>query len=459
MACTRQKTEVSFPNVLLIFPDQMRADAMGCMNNPDVKTPNLDQLAANGVLLTNTYSNTPVCCPARATILTGKYAHSHGLVTNDLRLKESEITLAELLKEKGYQTGFIGKWHLDGGPKEPGYISPERRQGFDFWAANECNHNHFKGRYFKGIDTIPTHFDEFEPKVWVDEAIRFLKERKNSPFFLTIAPGPPHDPYMAPEKFRNLYDAAKITMPPNWEKGVKNGGKIDLANYYGMITAIDEQLGRLFQKIDSLGLRENTIILFISDHGDMLGSHGRVFKRQPWEESAKVPGIVSWPKIIPSGKKTEALFSTVDVLPTLLDFCGIEIPSFVQGVSIKNSIIGDDPGQKSVYFEILGPCAWQEVENGWRGIRTADFKYARYPDRAWILYDLENDPFELNNLAGNPEYSQLEKELDNLLVEQMKKHGDKWDNNWTYPFADNFELGKYQAFYSIDEYLKWKATK
>ena len=118
------------PNILFLFPDQMRAQAMGCMGNPDVKTPNLDQLASEGILFRNTFANTPVCCPARANILTGKYAHKNGMIANDLRLRESETTIAELLAADGYRTGFIGKWHLDGGPRQPGFIPPgERRQG------------------------------------------------------------------------------------------------------------------------------------------------------------------------------------------------------------------------------------------------------------------------------------------------------------------------------------------
>ena len=138
------------PNILFLFPDQMRGQAMGCMGDPNVKSPNLDRLASEGMLFRNTFANTPVCCPARAVILTGKYAHANGMTANDLRLRESEITLAEILRDAGYRTGFIGKWHLDGGPRMPGWVPPgPRRQGFEFWAANEVNHNHFDSQYFR----------------------------------------------------------------------------------------------------------------------------------------------------------------------------------------------------------------------------------------------------------------------------------------------------------------------
>lgn len=444
------------PNVILYFPDQMRADAMGCMGNPDVKTPHLDKFARDGVLLRNTFSNTPVSCPARAVILTGRYAHTTGLVANDLRLKEQEVTIAEILRSQGYSTAFIGKWHLDGGPKDPGYVPPQRRQGFDYWAANECNHQHFKGVYFRN-DSVPIQNKAFETTTWTDEAIRFLDSGVQGPFIMTIAPGPPHDPYKATEEYRRLYDTAKLTMRPNWKAGIKNGSKEDLAQYYGMISAIDAEFGRLLHELEKRNLRRNTIILFFSDHGDMLGSHGRVFKRQPWEESVKVPGIISWLGKIPQGKECNALFSTVDIMPTLLDFCSIPIPGNIQGQSLKPSITGKHPGPEAVFFSIYGPCKWQGVDGGWRGIRTNRYKYAAYENKPWVLYDLQTDPYEMENLVGKPGYEKLEKKMDQLLRKYMKKSVDSWKLNWTYPFADNFELTK-EAFYSIDEFFNARST-
>lgn len=444
------------PNILLIFPDQLRSDALACMGNPDVKTPYLDELARSGALLANTYSNTPVCCPARATIFTGKYAHSNGMITNDLRLADEQTTIAEILKNEGYDTGFIGKWHLDGGPKLPGFVPPERRQGFDFWAANICDHNHYDSQYFKGNDTVPIPIDRFEPEVWVDEALAFIEKERNTPFFLTVAPGPPHNPYKAPGEYRAMYDPSRLKMPDNWQAGVKNGSKEDLANYYGMISALDTQMGRLLQHLEATDQRENTIVLFVSDHGDMLGSQGRIFKRQPWEESAKVPGILSWPKKIPKHKKVEALFSTVDILPTLLDLSHVNVPNDIQGVSIKESILGNDMGQQSIYLEILGPCNWQGVTSGWRGIRTARYKYARYEDKPWVMYDLLGDPHEMDNLVGLPDYDQLQSQLDSLLHKKMAEINDSWELNWSYPFADNWELQKHFAFTTIDDFFEWK---
>ncbi|UCD28907.1 MAG: sulfatase-like hydrolase/transferase, partial [Planctomycetota bacterium] len=194
------------PNIIILMPDQMRGQAMGVAGNPNVITPNIDKLAAQGLYLPNTVANTCVCTPARATILTGTYVHSNGAIVNDLRLQESNITMAEVLAENGYSTGFIGKWHLDGGIRHPGFIPPgPRRQGFQFWAANQCNHNHFNYHYF--YDTPdPIKYNEFETKPYADEAIKFIRQNKDKPFFLWWAVGPPHNPYKAPPKFEKLYN-------------------------------------------------------------------------------------------------------------------------------------------------------------------------------------------------------------------------------------------------------------
>src|SRR5215831_5970277 len=219
------------PNILFIFPDQWRAQSLGCLGNPDVRTPHLDRLAAEGILFRQTFANTPVCCPARASILTGKYPHKNGMLANDLRLRESETTLAELLRQAGYRTGFIGKWHLDGGKREPGYVPPgERRQGFDFWAANECSHAHFNNKYFRDTDQ-PIPVKKFEAEAWTDVAIEFLRETRGRPFLLVVSMGPPHDPYGAPERFMKMFDPQTISMRPNWVEGTAGGGRKEIAAY------------------------------------------------------------------------------------------------------------------------------------------------------------------------------------------------------------------------------------
>ncbi len=446
------------PNILFVFPDQMRAQAMGCMGNPDVITPNLDKLAEEGVLMENTYANTPVCSPARACMLTGQFAHKNGMVTNDLRLRESKTTLAEVLQDNGYRTGFVGKWHLDGGKKLPGYVPMgPRRQGYEYWAANICDHSHFDTQYFRDSpDPLP--IKEFETETWTDEAIRFLQVDDDRPFFLTLAVGPPHNPYKAPEMYQNMYDPDGITMRPNWSGGDCGHGREEIANYYAMVTAIDDEFGRLMKELDRLGYAENTIVFFTSDHGDMLCSHGRVYKRQPWEESVQVPGIIRFPGNIQANQGSDLLFSNVDYAPTLLGLCNLEVPAEMQGRDLSRTILGEsDQKPHSLFFQIFGPCDWQDVPEGWRGVRTDRYKYARFKGGPWVLYDLQQDPYEMNNLVGNPEYEAVEKQMDDIVRDWMTKTGDSWEENWEYPFADNFELSKSEkTFYSTEEYLRWK---
>jgi arylsulfatase A-like enzyme len=292
------------PNVLIIFPDQMRSDVMGCMGNQEIKTPHIDQLAKEGVLLLKTYANNPVCCPARAILLTGTYNHINGMTANDLRLREDHITIAELMQQKGYRTGFIGKWHLDGALREPGFVPPgPRRQGFEYWAAYECHHKHFEPYYFRDTPEKLV-FNEFEPKVSCDFALEFLNTQpKDKPFFMILQMGPPHDPYGAPKAYMDQYNPEHITPRPNWQPRteplpktkpslqsivngnynppIPSGTKNQIAAYYAAVTAIDDQVGRIMAELKRLGLDDNTLILFTSDHGDMLSSHGMHRKRKP----------------------------------------------------------------------------------------------------------------------------------------------------------------------------------
>jgi len=457
------------PNILFLFPDQMRAQAMGCMGNPDVKTPNLDKLASEGVLFRNTFANTPVCCPARANILTGKYSHANGMTANDLRLRESETSIAEVLAEEGYRTGFVGKWHLDGGKRQPGWVPPgDRRQGFEFWAANVVSHQHFDTQYYRD-EEVPIPIKKFEAEVWTDLGIEFLRETKadDRPFFLTVQMGPPHDPYLAPDEYMSMYDPETITLRPNFDGETGDRpltpvpyphvpGRKEIAAYYGMVTAVDDQIGRILGELDSLGLTEDTIVLVSSDHGDMLGSHGQRLKRKPWEESIRIPGIVRYPRSGAAPRQTDAFFTQVDFAPTLLSLCGVDTPAGMQGADLSPVILGQtDAGPDSAFFQIFGPFFAGGCEAGWRGVRTDKYMYARYRDKPWVLYDLEADPYELNNLAEDPQAAPIREELEAKITEWMDKTGDSWNFDWSAPVEDKGRLYNHETFYSVDEFLEW----
>ncbi len=418
------------PNVIIVMPDQMRGHDVGVAGNDQVKTPHLDRLARAGVFLPNAFANNPLCCPARATILTGTYPQTHGVIVNDLRLRESVTSLAEIFADAGYATGFIGKWHLDGGIRMPGFIPPgPRRQGFAFWAANECNHEHFDSIYFHNTpDPIP--IKKFEPEVWMDEALRFIRERRDQPFFLWWTCGPPHNPYKAPPEYEKLYDAAQLEMRPNFKTGQRLGTREDIARYYAMITAVDDQIGRLLDALDEMALADDTIVLVTSDHGDMLGSHGLPLKTKPWEESIRVPGIVRFPRRIPPGERSDLLFSHVDIAPTLLALCGLDVPPHMQGRNLSKQLAGESKDlPEEVFFQIFEPRRDHGLPGGWRGVRTTRYMYARLERRPWVLYDLEQDPYEMNNLVDDPRLADLRADFEARITRQMDRTNDRWSLN------------------------------
>lgn len=382
------------------MPDQLRAQALGCLNNGDVHTPHIDRLASEGVLLPNTFANTPLCTPARGNLLTGKFAHAHAVTMNDLRMVELEVTLGDHFSRAGYRTGFIGKWHLDGGKRLPGFIPPGlRRHGFQFWAANECDHTPFHSLYFRDT-SAPIPITEFEVTTWVDIAIEFLRDTGSKPFFLEVAMGPPHPPYVAPPEYASRYDLAKLRMRANWVEETEGGNLTDIATYYAMISAIDDQVGRLMQALQDLGLEENTIVLFTSDHGNMLGSHGLVDKQQPFEESIAVPGILRFPQRIRPGRRLDAFFTHVDMGPTLLALCDLPVPGEMQGADISGELTGENnSATHSAYFQVFAPFRPTNVPFAWRGVRNDRYMYARSKRQPWVLYDLQRDPYELKNLV------------------------------------------------------------
>ncbi len=446
------------PNIVLILPDQMRGEAMGCAGNAQVLTPNLDRLAADSAYLPNTFANTPVCCPARSILLTGKYPHKNGMVANDLRLRESEQTIAETLQGAGYRTGFVGKWHLDGGPRLPGFVPPgPRRQGFEYWAANECDHRPFHTQYFRDSDK-PIPINQFEASGWVDRGIEFLEQSAKDPrpFCLFLFMGPPHDPYTAPEEFLKQYNPAGITLRPNWRNDLGPvPGKKEIAAYYAAVTAVDDQIGRFLSALDRVGQSEDTIVTVSSDHGDMLGSQGLRLKRKPWEESIRVPGIIRYPRKIKAGKR-DALFSHIDWASTMLGLCGVKPLPEAQGTDFSSYLTGASQNSPdSVYFQIFGPFQGDGTQHAWRGVRTARHMYARTEQGPWVLYDLQEDPYEKTNLAQAPQARKLRAQLEDRLQQWFRTTGDSWKYDWTQPVEDNGRLYKHQTFYTVDEYLRW----
>ncbi|HUQ91388.1 MAG TPA: sulfatase [Bryobacteraceae bacterium] len=419
------------PNILFLMPDQWRAMDLGCMGNRQVRTPHLDRLAGEGVLFTNATANCPVCTPARGILLTGRFPHENGTPVNDVPLKKDQPTIASVLRRAGYYTGFVRKWHLHGGPRLPGFVPPGAdRHGFEFWGANICSHDYFHSQYFRN-HPVPVPIEGYDSIAWTDLSIEFLEQakRRKQPFCLYAQHTPPHDPYLLPPGHEKDYAPQGIELRKNWKEGAKrNGTRKDIAGYYSAINFLDGEMGRILKRLDELGLRDNTIVYFLSDHGDMLGSQGTFLKRKPWEESTQVPGILRWPRGIRGGRTLDAMFSHIDAVPTLLGLCGGEIPPGMRGRDYSRYIRGSSGAghlPESAPLMIYTKTEMNEWDC-WRGLRTRRYKYARFQHQPWVLYDLKLDPCELNNLAGSSSHRKLMARFDAEVERHMERTADSW---------------------------------
>jgi len=252
---TERQVATRPPNILFVIADQWRAEAFGYAGNPDVKTPNLDRLRRDGVHFVNAVSAMPVCCPARASILTGQGPLTHGVFLNDVPLNPEAVTIGKVLRTAGYDTAYVGKWHVDGHGRSS-YIPRERRQGFDYWKVLECTHDYNHSAYYAdGPEKL--YWEGYDAIAQTQDAQQYLRAHAQSqkPFFLVVAWGPPHDPYFtAPEKYRALYDSAKLMLRPNVPEAERANARKTLAGYYAHCTALDECFGELRRTLQETGL-------------------------------------------------------------------------------------------------------------------------------------------------------------------------------------------------------------
>jgi len=432
------------PNVLILYPDQMRADAMGCAGNRCIKTPNLDRLALEGVRFTNAFTSFPLCSPFRASLFTGKYAHSNGQYANHFPIPLGQDFLAEIFRDHGYQTGYIGKWHLEGGPK-PGFVPPgERRLGFDHFVGFNRGHFYFESIYYRETSR-PIHCPRYEPDYQTDHLIEFMdscvRAEDGKPFLAMICFGPPHGPLIAPPHYRNLYSADEVPVAastPGHPKSRLRARNV-LSKYYGLTSNVDYNIGRILGWLDRSGVAQDTIVVLVSDHGDMAGEHGLYGKKVAYDSAMRVPLIVRYPKRFEPGRKVDSLVdASVDAMPTLLELCGLPVPDAVQGTSLLSLLDGDTtPTRTEVYYEIIkqgeGPERFPDPE---RGVRTLDWLYVRTEDGPKMLFDRRTDPDEMNNLVGDKKHQPVLAEFDALLKEHMERTDDDWGIEAKFPPPD-----------------------
>ncbi|MDA0708849.1 MAG: sulfatase [bacterium] len=426
------------PNVILVFGDQWRQQAFGYAGNTCVQTPNIDRLAEQSLNLTHAVSGCSVCCPARASLLTGQYPLTHGVFVNDVHLGENAPTIAQVFKDAGYQTGYIGKWHVDGNGRS-NYIPPERRQGFDYWKVLECTHNYNASNYYAGDSDEKLMWQGYDAVEQTKDAQNYIRNRgRDNPFLMVLSWGPPHAPYeTAPEAYRSMYRPQEIPLRPNVSPNKAEDARKWIAGYYAHCTALDDCVGELMQTLAQEEIADNTVVLFFSDHGDMLGSQDSAKKQQPWEESIRIPFLLRWPeKFGHSGKALNARIDIPDVMPTLLGLCGLAIPDTVEGLDFSGYLTGGaDPSDGAAFLQCALPFGqWVRAVGGreYRGLRTDRYTYVRSLDGPWLLYDNETDPYQLHNLIDDPAHAGLRHDMDAWLQHRLDAMGDEFRHGLDY---------------------------
>jgi arylsulfatase A-like enzyme len=434
------------PNVIVVLADQWRSSAFGFAGDPNVKTPHLDQLARESVNCANTVSGMPVCCPARASFMTGQRPLTHGIFLNDVPLATDAATIAKSFKAAGYDTGYIGKWHLNGHGRLA-FIPRERRQGFDYWKALECTHDYNNSFYYAdGPERLE--WKGYDARAETRDAENYLQDHAKSekPFFLFLAWGPPHDPYQtAPEEYRALYSPDKFILPPNVPTNMAAQTRQMMAGYYAHCSALDACIGELQATLKKAGLAKNTLLIFSADHGDMLGSHGGRNKQQPYDESIRIPLLMHWPDgfgVKP--RKVDALINSEDMMPTILGLCGISIPQSVEGLDYSRYLHGGkNPSDGVTIITCAAPFGqWTRDRGGkeFRGIRTLRYTYVRDLNGPWLMFDDKKDPYQLNNLINQPKSAKLQAELDATLNKKLAATHDEF-----LPAADYIKKWNYKV--------------
>jgi len=435
------------PNVIVCLCDQLRAFEVGCYGNNFIKTPNIDRLAEKGVRFETASTNNPLCSPARSMLLTGQYSRTcTGTTTNTdhtpplLERKQlCDTTLPEAFKKSGYDTALIGKWHIQ---PDPGIV------GFDYTLYPHHRHRNTGQTYFENSgDGFVV--DEFAPDYEIEQVEKYIGEHKEKEFFLFYNISPPHMPLDdAPEKYKQMYDRDKILLRENvWQDGKMSYDErwfkvymwdflfydkhlpyteelpegFDLkeltALYYGLTTWVDDLVGRMMKSLEDNGLAENTIVIFTSDHGDNLGSHGFFNKGRLIEEAIRIPMLYHWPKGLAPQENTTQVASIVDIMPSLLGLAGVDIPGTVQGTDLSPVLIGNEQtvGENVAYIEEHHHDVGIRTPTHLYGVKIDPKKrngdVPVVTDDRSEFYDVKKDPFEYNNLAKTDEQIDVANDL------------------------------------------------
>jgi arylsulfatase A-like enzyme len=466
-ACTPVKTK---PNLLFIWTDEQQYFTMKAYGNEIIQTPNLNRLASESFVFEKAYVTQPVCSPDRASVMTGLYPHTHGIVANNIPLAAEVKTLPEIIADPDYHTAYMGKWHL--GDEifaqrgfgtwvsiEDNYIQyyghgkdREARSDYHHWLVEKGYEPNERNRFSRSYAArLP--LEHCKPKFLEEEAIRFMETHKDDPFILYINFLEPHMPFFGP--LDSLYSPDEVILPGSfddvpsfddplshrlrWEGIKRQYGTTEeefrelIARYWGLVTQVDMSVGAILDKLESLGLAENTIVVFTSDHGDMMGAHRLVTKGVMYEESVRIPFLLKDPRLNTSQRIIREWVSQVHIVPTLLDLMGHEVPGYLEGKSLVPSMKEDKFPAEDIFIEWNSHMDYRVRDWAEREITEADsVQLAASPSIRTIiskeglklslsnrdksqLFDLNKDPLEIENLFYKDEYQQTIKELEGKI--------------------------------------------
>lgn len=496
----------SIPNVVIILTDQLRYDVLGVNGSSICRTPALDRLAHQGMRFTNAYTPCGLCTPARASVLTGRYPHKHGLLTNNdmyhaVRedLPDGEVGFGSLLRDEGWSCGYVGKWHVGvkrlpsdfgfvgmdlPGYGHPGALYQEYLEKRALSAPNVVGETIGPPGLSATLSgpveaTIPYFLTEYSNDLLHQFAER--RRRSGQPFLLWCNFWGPHTPYFCVEPYASMYDPQAIPPWPNYhdtlagkpaihrrflETGFETSRKGPweqwqpvVAKYWGRVTQIDAQIGRILETLDQLGLADDTVVIFGTDHGDSVGQHGGLFDKGPfmYEEVYHVPLIVRWPGQVASDATDGRFVSLVDLMPTILDLAGVPVPVGVDGHSLRPLLQGQEPEDWPDYA--VAEWHGHRFLYSQRMVRWNHYKYVFNPGDVDELYDLEADPHELHNRIDDPEMKELKGHLEQELLQHLKdsrdpirlcawdmlsgdRGWDRWDLAQAYHLARQGRLGR-----------------
>jgi len=456
------------PNLIFVFADQLRGQSCGYAGDERARTPSIDKLASQGVSFCNAVASTPVCAAYRASLFTGKYTTTTGMVINELRLSPEHECFGHVLSRGGYGTGYIGKWHLWanqlGRHRDPrnAFVPPgPYRLGFDgFWAAYNFHHTYYGAYYYKDEPKRIPYGDKdtYEPDAQTDMAIRFLQQaaRKAQPFALFLSFGTPHDPWgwsNVPKEYAAMFQDVAFPHPPNYSRAndpyadgwgrLGRGERARLERwrgvYYAMTANLDWNVGRLLKAAEEAGIRDNTIVVFTSDHGEMFGAHGRRAKNIFYEEAVRVPFLVRWPGRIPARRVSDACLGTPDIMPTLLSLMGLPVPKEAEGMDLSHGALGKKgPEPEAALLQGTGTTAAWADGHEWRALRDKRYTYAIYRrDKSELLFDNQADPYQMKNLANDRKHSETLDHFRKMLKRRMEELNDTFEkctwyrDHWT----------------------------